>query len=96
MVPVADPELVSQFFYSLKQKQGQTVVRFFQQKLKMFRNMYPTGVTKRQWRDFYLNVAKSLFYSELATDMARFVDTMLYMRIIVHILIICLNGVNIL
>ena len=31
-------------------------------------------------QDFYLNVAKSLLYSELATDMTKFVDTMIYIE----------------
>ncbi len=38
--------------------------------------MNPTIITKRQWKDFYFNVLKTLMYSDLANDMVKFVDKM--------------------
>ena len=80
VVPVTDPEMASSFFYNLKQTQNQTVDYFFKQKLKMFRVMCPGEISKRQWRDFYFSVSKTLLYSQLATDMAQYVDTMTYIE----------------
>ncbi len=77
LIPVSDPETAAALFYSLKQKDKQTTDNFFQQKLRMFKNMHPAGIiTKRQWRDFYLSIAKTLIYKDLAVDMARYVDIM--------------------
>ena len=80
VIPVADPEMAAGLFYSLKQSQNQTVDKFFKQKHKLFQAMYPGDISKRQWRDFYLNLAKSLLYPNLANDMAHFVDTMHYIE----------------
>lgn len=99
VIPVSDPETAVQLFYNLKQVEGQTVDKFFQQKLRMFRNMYPAGeVTKRQWRDFYFSVSKTLLYKDLAVDMARYVDTMInlsdYGAFLNHMLKRCQYYVN--
>ena len=79
LVPVADPEQASGLFYGLKQNITQPLDMFFQQKLKLFRIMNPASVSKRQWKDFYFNVSKSLMYSDLANDMVEFVDKMTHL-----------------
>jgi len=79
VTPFSDPEVATQFFYNLKQESNQPVDTFFQKKLKVFKLMNPGVITKKQWRDFYLNVSKSLLYSNLAVDMANYIDTMQFL-----------------
>ena len=70
--PYADGETACKLFYDLKQKDGQAVDAYFRKKYMAFKNMYPSNVTVRQWRDFYDNVSKNLVHDGLAADMSRY------------------------
>ena len=78
VIPISDPEVATQFFYNLKQESNQPLDIFFENKLRVFKLMNPGLIQKKQWREFYLNVSKNLAYSNLAMDMAKYVDTMPY------------------
>ena len=41
--------------------------------------MNPRTVGKKQWKKFYLNVSKNLLYSNLAVDMANYVENMQFL-----------------
>jgi hypothetical protein len=80
VIPFADTESATEFFYALKQKSGQNVDVFFNEKLRLFRLMHPGHISKQSWRDFYNNVAKNLMFTDLARDMANFVESMHYLE----------------
>ncbi len=80
VVPYVDSETASNLFYQLKQSQNEYIDKFFFKKLKMFRTMFPSNITKRQWKDFYANVAKSVCYTNLAKDLSNYLDTMMYLE----------------
>lgn len=74
--PYSDAETSQRLFFSLKQKDNQTVDEFFHQKLRAFKAMQPHNIPVRQWNSFYENVAKSLKYRDLAIDMAHYAENM--------------------
>ena len=80
VIPFADTESATEFFYALKQKSGQNVDVFFNAKLRLFRLMHPGQISRQSWRDFYNNVAKNLLFSDLARDMANFIESMHYLE----------------
>ena len=80
VVPFVDAEMASNLFYQLKQGSTEYFDTFFHRKLKMFQTMYPSNITKRQWKDFYTNVAKSVCYTNLAKDLSTYLDTMIYLE----------------
>jgi hypothetical protein len=80
VIPFGDVETATEYFYALKQKNGQHVDTFFNEKLRLYRLMHPGQISKQSWRDFYNNVAKNLLFTDLAKDMANFVETMHYLE----------------
>jgi len=80
VIPFADTESATEYFYALKQKSGQSVDVFFNAKLRLFKLMHPGNISKQSWRDFYNNVAKNLLFTDLAKDMANFVESMHYLE----------------
>ncbi len=70
--PYADGETASKLFYTLRQSDSQPLDLYFTKKLKAYKNMHPSSVSARQWREFYDNVARGLKHKELAKDMSQY------------------------
>lgn len=70
--PYADGETAAKLFYTVKQNDGQPLDLYFTKKLKAYKNMHPSSVNARQWREFYDNVARGLKHKELARDMSKY------------------------
>ena len=79
VTPFSDPEVASQYFYNLKQETNQPLDTYFENKLRVFKLMNPGLIPKKKWKEFYLNVSKNLLYTNLAMDMANYVESMQFL-----------------